>query len=103
MAIFNAKLGDVVRIGKAPNPILVKDAAGTLVDPSSITITVKRPDGTATTPATPTRETTGTYHYDYQPAVTATMAGRHYGRIVTTGPDAEYEITIYFSPSRFVP
>jgi hypothetical protein len=103
MAIFNARLGDVVRIGKAPDPILVMDAGGTLVDPATITVTVRRPDGTATTPATPTRETTGTFHFDYEPSVTAAMAGRHHGRITTTAPDAEFEFTIYFSPSRFVP
>lgn len=98
-----ATLGNVVRIGPADNPILVKNAAGALTDPTTITVTVKRPDGTTTTPATPVHDSTGSYHFDYEPAVTAAMVGSHKYRIVTSNPDAAFEGTIYFHSSPFVP
>jgi hypothetical protein len=100
---FTANLGTVVRIGKAPTPILVKDAGGALVDPATITVTALRPDGTTTTPATPTRETTGTYHHDYEPPFQRAMAGLHRCEVVTTNPDATFRIDIYFNPSPFAP
>jgi hypothetical protein len=98
MAI-TATLGNVVRIG----PIVVKDAGGALVDPASITVTVKRPDGSTTTPATPPRDSLATFHFDYEPPVTAAMVGKHAYRIVTVNPDAAYEDYVYFLPSPFAP
>ena len=103
MDIFNARLGDVVRIGIAPTPIRITDPSGTPVDPASIMIIFIQPDGTTTIPVTPDRDALGEYHFDYDPPVTAAMAGMHYWRIVTSGPDAELEGRCYYSPSRFVP
>jgi hypothetical protein len=103
MDIINARLGDVVRIGITPTPIRVTDPTGALVDPMAITISFLQPDGMQTDPVTPDRDASGEYHYDYDPPVTSAMAGMHYWRIVTSGPDAELEGRIYYSPSRFVP
>ncbi|WP_068925026.1 phage head-tail connector protein [Planobispora rosea] len=56
-------------------------SGGELVDPASITLTIRLPDGTTTSP-TPVNDSVGVYHYDYTP----TQAGRHIARWVTTGP-----------------
>jgi hypothetical protein len=104
MATFSATLGDVVRIGKAPTPILIKDVSGNLVDPTTITVTALRPDGTmASPPPTAVHESLGTYHVDYEPPVERTMAGLHRIRIVTAGPDAAFELAIWIDPSPFAP
>jgi hypothetical protein len=96
---ISATLGNVVRIGPTNDPILVKDSSGALIDPTTITVTVKRPDRTVTTP---TRDSLGTFHLDYEPAVTPAMVGEHEYRVVTTNPDAAYEGTIFFLPSPFI-
>jgi hypothetical protein len=67
----------------------VKDSTGTLVDASPISLTVHKPDGTATagSPYTPAHDGTGLYHQDlpltdittighYQHALTATISGK---------------------------
>ncbi|MCT9932448.1 phage gp6-like head-tail connector protein [Planotetraspora sp. A-T 1434] len=57
-------------------------SGGTPVDPATVTVTVLQPDGTTLGPFTGVRDSAGTYHYDYTPA----MAGRHIARWVTTTP-----------------
>lgn len=68
----------------------VRNTAGTLVNPSAITVTIQLPDATTagpfTTPAV-VNDGTGLYHYDYTP----TEAGRHIARWVTTTPTAADE------------
>lgn len=68
----------------------VRNTAGTLVNPSAITVTIQLPDATTagpfTTPAV-VNDGTGLYHYDYTP----TQAGRHIARWVTTTPTAADE------------
>lgn len=60
----------------------VKDAAGTLTNPASITLTIQLPDGTTAGPFTPANVSTGVYQHDY----TTVQAGRHIARWVTTAP-----------------
>lgn len=55
---------------------------GSLINPSSITLTVMLPDGTTDGPFTPTNAGAGLFRYDYAPA----QAGRHIARWVTSGP-----------------
>lgn len=100
--MLTATLGNAVRIGTTAAPILVKDSTGALVDPASITITVRRPDGTLFT-ETPTRVSLGSFTAVYEPDAVATSAGTHRYRIQSVSPDAAYEDTIYFSPSVFLP
>lgn len=55
--------------------ILVKTTAGVLVDPAtSMKIDITNPVGTSVVTATAmTKDSTGTYHYDYQPASDAVL------------------------------
>lgn len=73
-------LGDTVALG-----VQIKDDAGTLTDPSSITLTITLPDGTTSTP-TPTHDDTGLYSYAY----VTTQAGRHVARWVSEAPGTAY-------------
>lgn len=63
----------------------VKNSAGTLVNPTSITFTFTRPDGTADTP-TPDNPSTGRFQYD-EPL---TQFGLWRFRAVSTGPATAY-------------
>lgn len=73
-------LGDVVALTAA-----FTNSGGTAVTPSSgVTITVKLPDGTTTSPATPSNPSTGNYSYEYAP----TQEGLHFYRFVGTGTNA---------------
>lgn len=65
----------------------VRDAAGALVDPTTITCTVYKPDSTQAATGAMTKDSVGKYHYDYnissvadegiwKAKVTATTAGR---------------------------
>jgi hypothetical protein len=65
----------------------VKDAAGVLVNASTIVLTVTRPDGTAENPSVPAPGTTGQYRVTYVPAT----EGRYSWRAVTTGPSTAYQ------------
>lgn len=60
----------------------VRDAAGTLTTPSTITLTVTLPDQTTATPAVGAPSPAGHYEVDYQ----TIQSGRHVVRWVTTGP-----------------
>lgn len=100
MAIY-ATLGNVIRIGPPEAPILVTDVNGALVDPQTITVSVHRPDLSITAPMPAIRDALGTFHFDYEPPVSASMVGTHRFRIVTAHPDAAFEDNIYFNPSYF--
>lgn len=54
--------------------------SGALVNPTTVTMAVKAPDGTQTTP-TPTNVSTGIYHYQQS----ATQAGVWTWKMVSTG------------------
>lgn len=56
---------------------------GSLVDPTTITLTIGLPDGTSTA-LTPTKVSTGSYRVDY----VTVQSGRHDLRWVATGPGA---------------
>ena len=43
------------------------DQSGTLVDPTTVLVDIKLPDGTPLANLTAVRDSTGTYHYDYTP------------------------------------
>ena len=43
----------------------VRDAAGALVDPTTITCTVNKPDSTQAATGSMTKDSVGKYHYDY--------------------------------------
>lgn len=60
----------------------VRDAAGTLVTPTTIVLTVTLPDQTSVTPTVPAPSPAGHYEVDYQ----TVQAGRHVVRWATTGP-----------------
>ncbi|QTD96972.1 hypothetical protein [Streptomyces cyanogenus] len=65
----------------------VRDAAGTLTDPSSATLTLTLPDGSTLTPAVPLPSTTaGKLRIDY----VTTQVGRHAWRLVTSNPTTAY-------------
>lgn len=72
----------------------VKDAAGTLIDPVTISLTVQLPDGTTSAPLTPVHDSTGVYHRDYTP----TQAGRHIARWTTTTPTGAQEESFDVAP-----
>ena len=77
----------------------VKDATGTLVNGSTVTLTVTHPDGTAETPSVGVPTVTGQYRITYTPAT----AGRYIWQAVTTGPSTTYgdvfEVREALSPS----
>jgi hypothetical protein len=58
-----------------------KNTAGALTDPTTVTLTVRRPDGTVDTP-TAVKDSTGTYHADY---TSTTQAGAYVWRWSGTG------------------
>jgi hypothetical protein len=70
--------------------LAVRNAAGSLADPVSITLTVELPSGSqlVINPATLTHTSTGVYSYTYLNAA----AGQHMARWVTTDPDDRIEV-----------
>jgi len=72
------EVGDTLAWG-----IVVKDAGGTAVDPTTVAATVTLPDGT-TSAATVTKTSTGTY----TAALVSTQAGRHRVRWTATGANS---------------
>jgi hypothetical protein len=85
----------------------VKDATGALVDASPISLTVHKPDGTATagSPYTPTHDGTGLYHQDlpltdiatighYQHALTATISGKAGVQVGSFDVFDPFEVTV---------
>lgn len=65
----------------------VKDATGTLVNASTASLTVTRPDGTPETVTVPAPSVAGQYRVTYIPAV----EGMYSWRSVTTVPNTAYE------------
>jgi hypothetical protein len=72
----------------------VRDSSHTLVNPSTITVTVMQPSGTTSGPHTPASDGVGLFHYDLTPA----QAGRHIARWVTTSPGGVTEETFDVAP-----
>ncbi|MEU1736465.1 hypothetical protein [Streptosporangium sp. NPDC020145] len=62
-------------------------SSGQLVTPASISLTIRRPDGTTDGPLTPVLDGVGLYHYDYA----SSQAGRHIARWTTTDPPGATE------------
>jgi hypothetical protein len=69
-------LGSVVRIG----PEVFTNIDDDLVDPATVTVTIKKPDG-ATEDHPGVRESLGTFYYDFTPVT----AGTYYYKWSTTG------------------
>ena len=61
-------LGNMIRLS-----VSFQDSEGELVDPTSVTLEIKRPDGVTEMP-TPSKEAVGKYYFDYTPSV----IGMHY-------------------------
>lgn len=74
-------LGDTVRLTAE-----CVDADGTLVNATSVTLTVTLPDGTDETETVPTPATAGQYTFDF----VSSVAGRHAVRWVFTGPNTAF-------------
>lgn len=70
------------------------DQGGTLLNPSSVTLTITAPDGTVTTPSA-TNTAVGMYKYD----LVATQAGLHSLRWATTGPATAYTDLVDVRPA----
>lgn len=76
------ELGSLVRIG----PETFTDLSGALVDPTTVSLSVKKPDGTIDGPFTfagaqVVKESVGIYHFDYTPAT----RGHYLYRWISTG------------------
>jgi uncharacterized phiE125 gp8 family phage protein len=67
-----------------PFQFTVRDAGGTLVNPTTISVTITRPDGTSPAVVNPTNPpaVTGIFPVDH----TATMVGLYWAAATTTGP-----------------
>lgn len=69
------------------------NAAGALANPSTVTLTVKAPDGTSSTP-TPTNVSTGVYEAIISGSQAGTYRYRWYGVTGTTTPADEQSFRI---------
>lgn len=67
--------------------VTVRDFTGTLVTPTTIVLTVTKPDATVGTYSSPTADSLGQYHQDV-PALDLTQVGHHQYVWTTTGPGA---------------
>ncbi len=77
--------------------VTVRDAANALVTPSSATVKVTKPDGTAVSPApVASEESTGVMVFE----VELTAPGRWGWDMVTTNPDATEDGELYARLSR---
>jgi hypothetical protein len=86
MSNSTCDIGDVIRITGT------FAQAGSALDPTTVSLQVRTPDGTITTYVYPTdsalvRTATGAYRLDYA----ITLAGQHWYRWVTTGTGAAAE------------
>lgn len=72
-------LGQPIRLSTT-----VRDLTGALVDPSTLTLTVRRSGGATLTYLSPAHDSTGTYHQDI-PAADLTAAGHYQYEWVSTG------------------
>lgn len=65
----------------------VKDVTGTLVTPTTIVLTISKPDATTQSYSAPTADSTGVYHQDV-PTADINQLGHYSYKWVTTGPGA---------------
>jgi hypothetical protein len=83
----------------------VRDTSGALVDPTSILLRVKKPDGTFLADYTsPTKDSTGKYHQDLSALDVATLGHYQYAWITTgtaagVSPAAAFEVVDPFTPT----
>ncbi len=78
---------------------LVKDPSGTLVNPTGISLTVRKPDASTQTYSSPIQDAVGTYHQDVPPADT-TQLGRYVAvwSFTGTGVGATTDLFDVFDP-----
>lgn len=92
-------VGDYVRISNAFTTLVT----GAAIDPTTVSLVVRAPDGTSTTytyaGATVTKDSTGSYHAD----IPATMAGLWRYRWTSTGTGAASEESVFEVIPRRVP
>lgn len=84
------ELGSLVRIG----PESFYNILGALADPSTVSLSIKKPDGTIAGPFTyagaqVVKESTGVYHYDYNP----TTVGQYLVKWTSTGTGQAAHVT----------
>lgn len=65
----------------------VKDVTGALVTPTTIVLTISKPDATTQAYSSPTADSTGVYHQDV-PTADLSQLGHYAYKWVTTGPGA---------------
>ena len=65
----------------------VKDVTGALVNAGALTLTVQKPDASTQAYASPTNDSTGTYHQDV-PTADLTSVGHYQYKWVSTGTGA---------------
>jgi len=90
-------IGDKIRLQGT-----LEDSVGTDLDPTTVTVKVNTPSGTASTYTyageTVTRSATGVYYVDYTP----TESGTHHYQFRSTGTgQASDESVFIVTPSRF--
>lgn len=77
-------------------PATFKNTSGTLTDPSSVALTILKPDGSTDT-LSPTHDSTGVYHADY---TSTSLPGAYTWRWMGTGAVvAPLEGTFYVLPA----
>lgn len=69
------------------------NSAGSLVDPTAVTVLITLPDGTNTGPLAATKDSVGNYHYIYTP----TESGIHQWYFAGTGSNATVQLTDLFT------
>lgn len=73
--------------------LVVTDATGAPVNPATLTLTFNAPDGTSSNVVIGglVNDTTGTYHYDYLPAVTGLFRGTAVATVPNASDDFSFE------------
>lgn len=97
MKVSNYLRGQPVRLSAE-----VRNETGVLSDPATLTVSIKKPDGTTLTKAYPAdaevmRTGQGLYHLDF----TTVLTGRHYVRWVSTLPNDAQEGQFIVSAGEF--
>lgn len=80
----------------------VRNSAGVLADPTSLTVVVRKPDNTSVTFTYPAdaevvRTAQGLFRFDF----TTALAGRHYVRWTSVEPGDAQELQFMVSPGEF--
>ena len=84
---------------------IFRDASEALIDPTTVSLIVKTPDGTITTflygSSAIVKDATGNYHYDYS----IVQAGQYYYRWVGTGvcQTSQPDVPFFVPPSVLIP